>query len=371
MTLGSTRMIKAALSQKRNKPAGPTPWFQDNLRWRIAGRASRTLAAILFLTIASFQPLHAARAQIERRSADVSLETPTGVLSGTLLLPEGAPPYPVVLIIAGSGRTDRDGNSEGVSGKSDCLRQLAEGLARGGIASLRYDKRGVGGSKAARVTPPRFETIVDDAAGWVAWLGRDSRFNGVGVIGHSEGALIGTLAAARGVRALVSLAGGGRNLEEVMSNQLQDAVRERQLNQAGFDAIRGVLKELRDGRAIPIRPKGIPDWAWSGLLIPEIQPYLISLFRFDPAAELAKLSEKGVRILVVRGTTDLMGPPEEAFLLANAIGAKPVLISGMNHELKSAPPDRKGNDAASDDPSRPLAPGLLDALLPFLKTALR
>jgi hypothetical protein len=98
---------------------------------------------------------------------------------------------------------------------------------------------------------------------------------------------------------------------------------------------------------------------------------LISLFRFDPVAELGKLGEKGVRILVVRGTTDLMGPPDEPFLLAKAIGAQPVLISGMNHELKSAPADRKGNDAASIDPARPLAPGLTEALVPFLKSSLR
>lgn len=334
-------------------------------------RSSSAGAAALLLALASIQPFLTALAHTERRSADVSLETATGVLSGTLLLPDGAPPYPVVLFIAGSGRTDRDGNSEGASGKSDCLRLLAEGLAREGIASLRYDKRGVGRSKAARVSPPRFEILTDDAAGWVSLLGRDARFNTVGVIGHSEGALIGTLASARGVRALVALAGAGRNLEEVLELQLGDAVRERQLSQSGFDATRAALKELRAGRTIPKQPPGVPDWAWSGLLIPEIQPYLISLFRFDPVVELSRLAEKGVRILVVQGTTDLMGPPDEPFLLAKGIGAQPMLIAGMNHSLKSAPPDRKGNDAASIDPGRPLAPGLIESLTTFLKSALR
>lgn len=63
------------------------------------------------------------------QSTDVSLETPTGTLYGTLMLPAEKPPFPVVLIVAGSGMTDRDGNTVGVSGKSNCLKLLAEGLA--------------------------------------------------------------------------------------------------------------------------------------------------------------------------------------------------------------------------------------------------
>lgn len=345
------------------------PHFKRNCL-RFAGSACGACAVAVLLAVASLRPYQATAAQTDRRSADVSLETPTGVLSGTLLLPESAPPYPVVLIIAGSGPTDRDGNGAAEAGKSDCLRLLAEGLAREGVASLRYDKRGVGRSKAAHVTPSRFENQIEDACAWIAWLGRDSRFNAVGIIGHSEGALIGTLASGTGVRAFVSLAGAGRNLEEVLVNQLGDALREHELNQTGFDAIRGALKELRAGRPIEKRPPGIPSWAWDGLVGPKAQPYLMSLFRFDPVAELANLGEKGVRILVVQGTTDLMGLPDEPSLLAKAIGAQPVLISGMNHSLKSAPADRKANDAASDDPRRPLAPGLIEALLRFLKTAL-
>jgi alpha-beta hydrolase superfamily lysophospholipase len=306
------------------------------------------------------------------QASAVSLETPTGTLSGTLVLPSGKEPFPVVLIIAGSGPTDRDGNTVGLSGKSDCLRLLAEGLAKNGIASLRYDKRGVGKSASARAASNTFDIQVDDAARWVAWLGGDARFRAVGVMGHSEGALVGIIAAQRGgARALISLAGSGSRFDEVIINQMETAVRVGQLSQKTVEAMRGAVAELRAGRTVTTRPPNIPDKLWVGLFQPRAQEYLISLFRYDPAAEIAKLPSRKVEVLVVIGTTDLMGSVKDRSKLSEAVGAKPVLITGMNHELKTAPLDRAANDAASEDPKRPLADGLLDQLIPFLTNALR
>ena len=65
------------------------------------------------------------------------LVTPTGTIFGTLATPPGTPPTPVVLIIAGSGPTDRDGNSPML--KLDIYRKLATALAERGIASVRYE----------------------------------------------------------------------------------------------------------------------------------------------------------------------------------------------------------------------------------------
>ena len=149
--------------------------------------------------------------RIPTEAIDVPLETPTGTLFGTLVLPAGKPPFPVVLIIAGSGMTDRDGNSLLLSGKSNCLKMIAESLAQSGIASLRYDKRGVARSAPARAATNSVDIQADDAARWVAWLGQSPRFRGVAIAGHSEGSFVGILAAQRGgVRALVSLSSAGR-----------------------------------------------------------------------------------------------------------------------------------------------------------------
>gem|GEM_PF-3981582 len=66
-----------------------------------------------------------------------------------------------------------------------------------------------------------------------------------------------------------------------------------------------------------------------------------------------------------------MGGTDHATRLAAAVGGTPVIIGGMNHELKSAPLDRAANDRASEDPRLPLAPGLLDQLVTFLTSALK
>ena len=91
----------------------------------------------------------------------IVLETPTGNIEGTLLLPSNENP-PIVLIIAGSGPTDRDGNSPGL--KMNYLKMLAEGLNQHNIASIRYDKRGIGASRIEGLNEDdlRFSHYIDD-----------------------------------------------------------------------------------------------------------------------------------------------------------------------------------------------------------------
>ncbi len=132
-----------------------------------------------------------------------------------------------------------------------------------------------------------------------------------------------------------------------------------------------MLAELRAGHEVKTRPPNIPDELWNGLFQPRAQEYLISIIRYDPVDEIAKLPPKGVQVLVAQGTTDLTGGADHPTRLAAAAGVKPVMITGMNHELKSAPLDPAANDKASEDPRLPLAPGLLDQVVQFLKNALK
>lgn len=99
----------------------------------------------------------------------VVLNTSTGVLKGKMVTPNQESGYPVVLIIPGSGPTDMDGNSAALPGKNNSLRYLAEGLAGKGIASLRYDKRGIASSASAGKDEysMRFEDGIKDARGWI------------------------------------------------------------------------------------------------------------------------------------------------------------------------------------------------------------
>ena len=144
--------------------------------------------------------------------SDIILKTASGDIYGTLMTPKGIKSSPVVLFIAGSGPTDRNcNNTSGMN--TNAYQMLAEALAKKGIASLRYDKRGIAASAAALKSESdiKIENYVDDAIAWVDMLKADARFSKIYILGHSEGSLIGMLAAKQTkVDGFISLAGIGR-----------------------------------------------------------------------------------------------------------------------------------------------------------------
>ncbi|RYY60840.1 MAG: alpha/beta fold hydrolase, partial [Chitinophagaceae bacterium] len=179
----------------------------------------RTL--LLAITLLLLHPAFAAdSAWMERPD---TLHTATGDLYGTLMMPLKAKgKVPVALIIAGSGPTDRDGNTTVLPGKNNSLLYLARELAAAGIATLRYDKRGIAASTGAGVQEAdlRFDQYVTDAAAWLDRLKSDRRFARVAVIGHSEGSLIGMLAAPGRADRVVSVAGAGIPADSLLRKQL-------------------------------------------------------------------------------------------------------------------------------------------------------
>ena len=294
------------------------------------------------------------------RADSITLETPTGVLHGTLLVPPpSADPVPVVLIHAGSGPTDRDGNSPLLAGPNNSLKLLAEGLATLGIASVRFDKRGIGASRAAgaREEDLRFDMLIEDAAGWIRLLRSDPRFSSVTVVGHSEGSLIGMVAARRaGASAFVSVAGSGRPAQDIIREQLGAQLSPTMM--AG--AARG-LDALAAGRLADSVPPGLES-----LFRRSVQPYLISWFRYDPAKEIAALT---VPVLIAQGTTDLQVPVGDARLLASAAPhARLLLVEGMNHVLKLAAGDRAAQTRSYGDPALPVAPQLIAAIADLVRS---
>jgi pimeloyl-ACP methyl ester carboxylesterase len=313
------------------------------------------LFATLFLLATTF----GAHAQSE---AQLVLTTATGAIDATLLLPAGSTPVPAVLIIAGSGPTDRDGNSKGLPGKNDSLKMLAQALQRAGIASIRFDKRGIGASAAAGPSEAdlRFESYVSDAAAWLSKMKGDKRFSKLGVIGHSEGSLIGMLAAQQvPVEAYVSIAGPAHNAADILRTQLKgklppelDAVSER------------VLSSLQKGELAADSPPSL-----NVLYRPSVQPYMVSWFRYTPTVEIAKLK---VPVLILQGATDIQVNADEATLLGAANrAAKMSIIPGMNHVLKAYSGTVAEQMKSFSDPALPLAPGFADALLAFLGTAFK
>jgi uncharacterized protein len=290
------------------------------------------------------------------RQEAVTVAAAGGVkLAGTLTIPAGQGPFPVALIIAGSGPVDRDGNAGQV--KTDAYKLLAAGLAAHGIATLRYDKRGVGASPTLQSEDQlRFDDYVDDAVVLTHYLETRKEFSSVSIIGHSEGSLIGMLAAQRdsNVKALVSLEGAGRDLATLLEEQMQAGGAPPQIvsEMAAYD------KLLLAGKTVPS-----PDPLLSELFRPSVQPYLISEYRYDPAAEIAKLK---IPVLIVEGTTDLQVGATDANRLAAADPqAKLVVVAGMNHMLRDAA-NRQQNLATYVKPALPLDPKLVPAIAAFL-----
>jgi pimeloyl-ACP methyl ester carboxylesterase len=297
-------------------------------------------------------------------SLPITLHTATGDLFGTLALPIGAGAHPVALIIAGSGPTDRDGNSPapimpGKTLRTDSYKLLAEALAANGIASVRYDKRGIAASAPAmagkKESDLRFDDGIDDAAGWINMLRADSRFSRIIVVGHSEGSLVGMVAAQRSsADGFVSLEGAGRPAADVIREQLVA----RGVPLAAFAPI---LDSISAGKTVENIPPGL-----DALFRPSVQPYLISWFRYDPAAELAKLPYP---VLVVQGTHDIQVSAVDAGKLAAASNARLVTLQNMTHVLKVGPADAAGQLAnVYTDASLPLDPDVVSAIVEYVHT---
>jgi pimeloyl-ACP methyl ester carboxylesterase len=262
-----------------------------------------------------------------------------------------------ILILAGSGPVDWDGNLP--QARSDNLKLLAHGLARRGVSTLRIDKRGVAASRVAGPSEADlgFTTYVDDALAWLDRLAGETGIPRIGIVGHSEGALVGMLAAQRrpSLSRLVLVAGAGFPVGQLIRRQLAAA----SIPQPLRDAAERVLAALEAGRRVEDVP---PDLA--ALFRPSVQPYLISRLPLDSAEELKRV---GIPTLIVQGTTDLQVAERDARALAAARpDAELVLIDGMNHVLKQAPLDQSANAATYRDPTLPLAPGLIERITDFL-----
>ncbi|KAA6177506.1 lysophospholipase [Pseudomonas marginalis] len=312
------------------------------------------LRVLLFTLTLICTVAHAAAPVVLQRP--ISLDTGSGELFGSLLLPQSAKPVPVVLIIAGSGPTDRNGNSAD-GARNDSLKRLAWVLARHNIASVRYDKRGVAASLKA--TPDErnltLDAYVADAVAWGKLLKADPRFGPLVVLGHSEGALVATLAAPElDPAGVISLSGSARPVDQVIRQQLADHMPPALLLRSNQ-----TLDRLKAGQVDADVPGPLQS-----IFRPSVQPYLISLFRADPAAAFARLT---MPALIVQGTTDLQVGVADAEKLKEAKpDAELAVIPGMNHVMRIVPNDVKQQLNSYNDPQLPLADALGRRLVGFI-----
>ena len=287
---------------------------------------------------------------------DVRFDNPAGhnQLAGTLSVPSGKGPFPAVVLVSGTGRNTRD---EDVWGHKIFL-VLADALNRKGIAVLRYDKRGIGGSTGdydAATTPD----FTSDAEAAVTWLKAQPEIDPrhVGVLGHSEGGIIAPAVAAedKSVAFVVTIAGptirGDKLfvLQSAMTAKTygapDDYIAKRKLfDQALYDAIVAAPSDaVALDRAKAIVAKGVVDkiidsHEASTLPQDDARPWERYFLAYDPAPTLAKLK---IPVLALNGALDVQVPAKEDLAAAReALKASPkgtvLELPGMNHLLQDA-----------------------------------
>jgi pimeloyl-ACP methyl ester carboxylesterase len=280
--------------------------------------------------------------------------TVTNLIEGTLLIPEVDNP-PLVILIAGSGPTDRDGNQP--MQKNNSLRYLAEGLHQKNIATFRFDKRILKIMKMGQIDETKidFDHFVEDANAVLEYFKNDERFNKIILLGHSQGSLIGMIAAQNGADAYISVAGAGQAIDDVIVDQLEKQAPGLKDNaRQSFDDLRvnGVAQNYSPGL--------------SSIFRPAIQPFIFSWMKYDPSEELAKLE---VPVLIINGDKDLQVQVSEAELLHNAKPeSKLIIIENMNHIFKEIEGDDLENQKSYNEYNRPIIPELIDQISTFALT---
>ncbi|MDP1632992.1 MAG: alpha/beta hydrolase [Caulobacter sp.] len=311
--------------------------------------------------IAAFAALVPAAAIAGPVETFVEIPGGPGPLKGTMLTPVAGAGGPAVLMLVGSGPTDRNGNNPlGVSGST--YRLMAEGLAAQGVTSLRVDKRGMFASGLA-AADPNAVTVADlaaDAHAWAAKLKTETGAPCVWLEGHSEGALVALLAArdSTDLCGLILISAPGRRFSDALREQLKANPANAPLLDQALPAIDALEAEK------PVDTTAMHP-ALLSLFRPNIQGFLIEMFKHDPAKLAAAYAGP---ILLLQGDSDIQVSVADAERLAAAQpNAKLVILSGVNHILKAGSRDRAETQANYADPSLPLAPGVVEAIADFIK----
>jgi len=273
-------------------------------------------------------------------------------VEGTLLTPS-AESIPLAIIIAGSGPTDRNGNQSMM--KNNSLRLLAEGMYDQNIATYRYDKRLFKIMQSGKIIEEKikFDHFIEDAVAVVEYFKNDPRFSKIYVIGHSQGSLVGMVAAQNGASGFISLAGAGRAIDDVIVAQLEkQAPGLKDSGRQAFDDIRvnGVATNYSPGLASIFRPS--------------IQPFLRNWMSYDPQEEIKKLDAP---VLIINGDKDLQVHTSEAEVLyAARPDATYEIIPFMNHIFKEIKGDDLENSKSYNIYNLPVMPQLIQSISTFI-----
>ena len=261
----------------------------------------------------------------------------------------------LVLLIAGSGPTNRDGNQIGLTNNS--LKLLAESLVKNGIAVYSYDKRIFAQMAAGKLDEASlsFDNFIDDAKAVVLYFKNQKKYHSITIAGHSEGALIGMVAANGNADAYISIAGAGRPIDEVLLEQIG--------KQAPFlkEEVEKNLATLKSGNTFELKNQML-----ASLFRASVQPYMISWIKYHPQNEIKKLQ---IPSLLIIGNKDIQVSVQDAQLLQQAKpDAQLQIIPNMNHIFKAIKGDDTENKASYTNPELPICPELTSIITTFIRS---
>ncbi|MBJ6369718.1 alpha/beta hydrolase family protein [Snuella sedimenti] len=273
-------------------------------------------------------------------------------IDGTLILPPDIEKPNLAIIIGGSGPTDRNGNQNLL--KNNALKKLAEGISNNDIATFRYDKRVVKQIRQGIIDKDiMFDDFVTDAISVIDYFKSTKQFNKIYIIGHSQGSLVGMLAAKNRADGFISIAGAGQSIDKVIMEQLEKTA------PMFTEDAKKVFQTLSKGETTENYPTAL-----TSIFNKDIQAFMANWMQYDPKEEIKNLQ---FPILIINGTKDLQVPEEEATILKEASNhASLVIIDKMNHVLVPIEGGDLENSKSYNESFRALSPKLVDAIIDFI-----
>ncbi|MBQ0786545.1 MAG: alpha/beta hydrolase [Oceanihabitans sp.] len=274
-------------------------------------------------------------------------------IDGTLLTPLDTSTSILTIIIAGSGPTNRDGNQNFLMNNS--LKKLAEGLSNQGLASFRYDKRIVKQIRKGKVDKNiMFDDFITDAVSVIDYFKEKHSFSKIYIIGHSQGSLVGMLAAKDKADGFISLAGAGQSIDAVIQEQIEK-------NMATYTEdskkVFAILKENKTTTNYPPALASVFDIS--------LQPFMSNWIQYNPTE---KIKELNMPILIINGTKDLQVSTAEANLLKEANPKAQIkIIENMNHILFTIEGGTLENSKSYNESFRKINPEVIESIVGFIK----
>lgn len=287
-------------------------------------------------------------------------------IAGTLTLPASYGSFPAVLLVTGSGQVDRNENHKKM--KLNAFYEISHFLAQNGIASLKYDKRGVGESEG-NYWGTGFYDHVQDTLAALKYLQEHKNIQSekVFILGHSEGAFIATRLAGIGTQmaGIILLSGAAQSGEDVLKWQAGEIVK-------GIKGFNGWLinklhidVQKKQQKSIDEIKKSKKDWYRKALIAKINAKWLREFMAYNPVVDMLKIT---IPVLAITGSKDIQVNPADLEEMAKIVKSsfESHIIENMTHILRI----EDGEASISkykEELKKPIVPELLELILQWLE----